>query len=160
MSGVGGGVAASPTGSRVLGPCLGQEAESRCGPGRCVVLTADTRADVDMAGLRSEARAAGAPWRRGGLEGQKLARVPDTSALGLGEAMWHKGDCRALLFPAHWSFRGHLGRGLGRATPSGHLVVGASHSCAWRATLAGTPFSYQPQSQTLRAHPGLSPHFS
>lgn len=35
-----------------------------------------------------------------------------------------------------------------------------SHSCAWRATLARTPFSYQPQSQTLRAHPGPSPHLS
>lgn len=102
--------AASPIDSRVLGPCLGQEAKNRCGHDRHM-------------GLWSEARAAGAPWRQGGLEGQKLARVPVTSGLESGKAMWQKGDCRAFLFPAHWSLRGHLGRGLGRATPSGHLVV-------------------------------------
>lgn len=87
-------------------PVQGTGNQSGCGRGR-------------HAGLWSKARAAGAQWGRGGLEGEELAWVPltlghaaHTSAwLGSGEVMWQKGDSRALLSPAQWGFRGRLGRG-------------------------------------------------
>ena len=150
VAGAGGGggrwFAAPPIDSRVLGPCLGQEAKNRCGHDRHV-------------GLQSEARATGAPWRQGGLEGQKLARVPVTSGLESGR------PCGRRVTAGHSYF---LLTGVSEVTWAGAWAEPhpqdtwwwwGSHSCAWRATLARTPF-YQPQSQTLRAHPGPSPHLS
>lgn len=127
------------------------------------VLDRRPRAEVDTADVRVCGVRPGLQVPHGGREALK-----DRSWLGC-------------LTHLHW----RQGRPSGRRVTAGHssfLLTGVSevtwagawaephpqdtwwwwgsHSCAWRTTLAGTPFSYQPQSQTLRAHPGLSPHLS
>ena len=128
-------------------PVQGTGNQSWCGRGR-------------HAGLWSKAGAAGAQRGRGGLEGEELAWVPVTLGhaahtpawLGSGEVMWQKGDCRALLSPAHWGFRGRLGRGPCRALPSGHLGPGGSGG-APTAVPGGPPWLGPPSPTSLNRRP-------